>query len=194
MSTSKRTKRGGYLVATLGKFPGVPIPLLSDEECRARGIKPGRLPPLDTWSKDQQGALHELAMIVAEAAVRQQLGKQPHASATGQPRVESNGDQTLPDHDDQQENSVAKTKTKKSKMGAKDAKGTKDEAANYIKLQISVWWDEEHECIKLTMPGGRISTIDRKEGVRKGNARTHRHLFEHLARYLREDHRPAPNL
>ena len=37
-----REKPRGYLVARPAKFPGLEIPLLSDEECRARGIKPAR--------------------------------------------------------------------------------------------------------------------------------------------------------
>ena len=31
-------KDNSYLVATFANFPGVEIPLLSDEECQARGI------------------------------------------------------------------------------------------------------------------------------------------------------------
>lgn len=59
----------GYLVATFEKFPGVEVPLLSDDECREHGVQPGKLPPFDTWSPEQQAALHELAAILAQMAV-----------------------------------------------------------------------------------------------------------------------------
>ena len=65
-----RTKTG-YVVATFDKFPGVRIPLLTDEECRERGIEPGRLPPFDTWTPEQQRAGHELQQIFGDMAVRQ---------------------------------------------------------------------------------------------------------------------------
>ena len=38
-------KDNSYLVATFPNFPGVEIPLLSKEECQARGIERGRLRP-----------------------------------------------------------------------------------------------------------------------------------------------------
>ena len=50
----------GYLVAEPSGFPGVRIPLLSDEECRARGIEPGRLPPRETWTQQQRDAADRL--------------------------------------------------------------------------------------------------------------------------------------
>ena len=62
-----------YLVATFEKFPEVAIPLLSDEECKARGLKPGKLPPLDKWSPEQQAAFSELADVLAQVAVREIL-------------------------------------------------------------------------------------------------------------------------
>lgn len=70
--TKKNTSRkstSGYLVATFENFPGVEIPLLSEGECRARGIEPGKLPPVDAWSPEQRTALYELAEIIAQAAV-----------------------------------------------------------------------------------------------------------------------------
>jgi hypothetical protein len=66
-------KSRGYLVATFEKFPGVRIPLLSDEECRARGIEKGRLPPFETWSPEQQAAGKELGEIFARMAVTQAM-------------------------------------------------------------------------------------------------------------------------
>lgn len=53
-----------YLVAEPAGFPGVKIPLLSDEECRARGIEPGRLPPRETWTQDQRDAADRLIEIL----------------------------------------------------------------------------------------------------------------------------------
>ena len=50
----------GYLVAEPSGFPGLKSPLLSDEECRDRGIEPGRLPPRDTWTQQQRDAADEL--------------------------------------------------------------------------------------------------------------------------------------
>jgi hypothetical protein len=37
-----KKKQKGYLVATFEGFPGVRIPLLTDQECKERGIEPGR--------------------------------------------------------------------------------------------------------------------------------------------------------
>jgi hypothetical protein len=69
-STKKaQTRSSRYHVATFEKFPGVEIPLLSEDECRARGIESGKLPPFDTWSPEQQAAFHELAEIIAQAVV-----------------------------------------------------------------------------------------------------------------------------
>ena len=62
-----------YLVATFANFPGVEIPLLSDEECQARGIERGRLPPPDTWSQEQQKARHELGVLLYQMAAGQAL-------------------------------------------------------------------------------------------------------------------------
>lgn len=67
-NTSRKSK-SDYLVATFEKFPGVEIPLLSESECRARGIEPGKLPPVETWSPEQRAALYELAEIIAQTAV-----------------------------------------------------------------------------------------------------------------------------
>ena len=49
------------------------MPLLSEEECKARGVKPGKLPPLDKWSPEQQAAFSELADVLAQVAVREIL-------------------------------------------------------------------------------------------------------------------------
>jgi hypothetical protein len=54
----------GYLVAETSGFPGVRIPLLSDQECRARGIEPGRWPPRETWTQAQRDAADRLADIL----------------------------------------------------------------------------------------------------------------------------------
>lgn len=60
-----------YLVATFANFPGVEIPLLSDEECQARGInKPaisllGHLTPEERLEK-----LSPLIDLLVEAVVR----------------------------------------------------------------------------------------------------------------------------
>jgi len=63
----------GYLVVTFENFPGVAMPLLSEEECKARGVKPGKLPPLDTWTPTQQAAIAELAEVLAQVAVKEVL-------------------------------------------------------------------------------------------------------------------------
>lgn len=70
---AKRARKGqpGYLVATFEKFPGVRIPLLTDEQCRERGIEPGRLPPFETWTPEQQEAGRKLAECFAEMAISQ---------------------------------------------------------------------------------------------------------------------------
>jgi hypothetical protein len=55
-SPRRRNADQGYLVAEPSGFPGVKIPLLSDEERRKRGIEPGRLPPRETWTQAQRDA------------------------------------------------------------------------------------------------------------------------------------------
>jgi hypothetical protein len=84
------------------------------------------------------------------------------------------------------------TRTGTAKKKSADKKNPPNKLIKSIRFHISIWWDEDDQSIHIAMPGKRITTIDGKYGVRKGNARTHRHLFEHLARYLREDGRPAP--
>jgi hypothetical protein len=70
----RRTKADqGYLVAEFPGFSGVRIPLLSDEECRERGIEPGRLPPRETWTQAQRDAADRLAEILAPRAFYEAL-------------------------------------------------------------------------------------------------------------------------
>ena len=66
-------KDSSYLVATFANFPGVQIPLLSDEECQARGIERGLFPPFDTWSAEQQKAGRELGVLMYQMAAGQAL-------------------------------------------------------------------------------------------------------------------------
>jgi hypothetical protein len=66
-------KDAPYLVATFSNFPGVEIPLLSDKECRERGIESGHLPPFETWSPEQQKAGHKLGVLLYEMAAAQAL-------------------------------------------------------------------------------------------------------------------------
>lgn len=63
----------GYLVAKPAGFPGVERPLLSDEECYARGIKPGQFPPRETWSQDQRDAGERLAEIFLPRVLQEAL-------------------------------------------------------------------------------------------------------------------------
>ena len=66
-------KSSGYLMATFEKFPGVQIPLLSDEECKARGIEKGKFPPFDSWTPEQQAAGKRLGEALAQLAVKQAM-------------------------------------------------------------------------------------------------------------------------
>jgi len=71
---SRRTKADhGYLVATFPGFGGAEIPLLTEEECRARGIEPGRLPPRETWTLAQRDAADRLEEILAPRAFYEAL-------------------------------------------------------------------------------------------------------------------------
>lgn len=72
MAKRKKADRG-YLVAHPSGFPGVSIPLLSDEECAARGIKPGRFPPRETWTQEQRDAADRLSEILAHHAFREAM-------------------------------------------------------------------------------------------------------------------------
>lgn len=63
----------GYLVAKPSGFPGLEIPLLSDEECRARGIKPGRFAPRETWTQAQRDAADRLVEILFPHVLQEAL-------------------------------------------------------------------------------------------------------------------------
>jgi hypothetical protein len=63
-SPQRKKANQGYLVAEPSGFPGVKIPLLSEEECRKRGIEPGRLPPRETWTQAQRDAADRLVEIL----------------------------------------------------------------------------------------------------------------------------------
>lgn len=63
----------GYLVAEPSGFPGLRIPLLSDEECRARGIEPVRFPPRETWTQAQRDAADRLTEIMLPHAYLEAL-------------------------------------------------------------------------------------------------------------------------
>lgn len=66
-------KTKSYLVAEPAGFPGIRIPLLSDEQCKARGIQKPKLPPFDTWSPEQQEAGRKLAEALTDLARHQAL-------------------------------------------------------------------------------------------------------------------------
>lgn len=54
----------GYLIAEFPAFGGARIPLLTEEECRARGIEAGRFPPRETWTQEQRDAADRLMEIL----------------------------------------------------------------------------------------------------------------------------------
>ena len=64
---------GGYLIAKPAGFPGVAIPLLSDDECRARGIDHGGFPPRESWTQDQRDAADRLAEMLGRHVIREAL-------------------------------------------------------------------------------------------------------------------------
>ncbi len=76
MPRRKRTS-GEYLVAEPAGFPGVRIPLLSDKECRARGIEPGGFPPRETWTQEQRDASDRLVEILLPHAHREAFPQAP---------------------------------------------------------------------------------------------------------------------
>ena len=57
-----------YLIAEPSGLPGVRIPLLSEEECKARGIEPARFSPRETWTQAQRDAVDRLAEILLPRA------------------------------------------------------------------------------------------------------------------------------
>jgi len=59
------------LVGELTGFQSVRIPLLSDEECKVRGIERPRLPPFETWSDEQQKAGRRFGDILARMTLKQ---------------------------------------------------------------------------------------------------------------------------
>jgi len=62
-----------YLVAEPAGYPGLRIPLLSDEECRARGIEPVPFPPRETWTQAQRDAADRLAEILRPHVFKEAL-------------------------------------------------------------------------------------------------------------------------
>ena len=58
-----RPRRGISLLSPQDS-PALRIPLLSDEECRARGIEPVRFPPRETWTQEQRDAADRLVEIL----------------------------------------------------------------------------------------------------------------------------------
>jgi hypothetical protein len=74
-----------YLVATFEKFPGVRIPLLSDAECRARGIDKPTLPIFAHMTKEERlNALQPLITLLAEQIARDILDEE--ALSLAEPR------------------------------------------------------------------------------------------------------------
>jgi hypothetical protein len=70
----KEAKRDGrFLIAYPSGFPGVAIPLVSDEECRLRGIEPGKFPPRETWTQEQRDAANQLAEILLPHVIQEVL-------------------------------------------------------------------------------------------------------------------------
>jgi hypothetical protein len=67
------TQDRGYLIAEFPAFGGARIPLLTDEECRARGIEPGRLPPRETWTQEQRDAADRLMEIFTPHVIREAM-------------------------------------------------------------------------------------------------------------------------
>ncbi len=63
----------GYLVAEPSGSPGLRIPLLSDEECRAVGIEPVRFTPRKTWTQAQRDAADRLVEILLPHAYLEAL-------------------------------------------------------------------------------------------------------------------------
>lgn len=66
-------KSTSFLVAEFTDFPGLRMPLLSDEECKARGIEQPKFPPFKTWTEQQQEAGRKLRDVFAKMAVQQAL-------------------------------------------------------------------------------------------------------------------------
>jgi hypothetical protein len=62
-----------YLIAKPAGFPGLEIPLLSDEECKARGIAPAKWPPRDTWTEAQRDAADRLTDLLLPHVLREAM-------------------------------------------------------------------------------------------------------------------------
>ena len=78
-------KDPSYLVATFENFPGVRIPLLSDAECRARGIDKPELPLFNHLTPEERlTKLSPLIDLLVEAIVRDALDVE--ASSPVEPR------------------------------------------------------------------------------------------------------------
>ena len=60
-----------FPVATCSGFPGISIPLISEEERIARGIERPHFPPFETWTPRQQEAGRKLQSLMLDETVRQ---------------------------------------------------------------------------------------------------------------------------
>jgi len=64
-------KDKSYLVATFANFPGVEIPLLSDDECQARGINKPAISLLGHLTPEERlKTLSPLIDLLVEAVIR----------------------------------------------------------------------------------------------------------------------------
>lgn len=56
--------------------------------------------------------------------------------------------------------------------------------------KIGIWYDEKADDIHLSIPGHGLSTINANAVSRRGNP----HLFNKLAKVLRDEGRPHPEI
>jgi len=72
VAVSKAKSKGKprpYLVAEPEGFPGVRIPLVTEEERIALGLSDVKLPPKSSWTEEQRQALDQLGKIVIPIAI-----------------------------------------------------------------------------------------------------------------------------
>jgi hypothetical protein len=139
-------KSSGYLIATFEKFPGVQIPLLSDEECKARGIEKGKFPPFDSWTPEQQAAGKRLGEALAQLAVKQAVRSMlRHLEAMIAERYEG----TDPERDAALR-AIAELEAGKWKATRDDTSGLESEMI--IALQCIA---EDRSGVAAPSPGGR---------------------------------------
>jgi hypothetical protein len=153
-------KSKGFLIATFENFPGVSIPLLSEEECKARGIEQRRFPHFDTWTPEQKAAGRRLSKILAKMAITQAMRSIfRHLEAMQSENYTGNNLER-----DSIERAIAEVRAGKWKAGKGDTSGLEKEMIHALETILSDL-DPPPSSSTSSQPGAKSGSA-RKRGSR----------------------------